>query len=553
MGEYELAGLVADSRAEVLAPVASRSRRVPLPWLIFFAAIGVAWLVFAPAFVADDSYFSLVVARNLGLHGQPTFSRLFLTNGFHPAWIASLGAYAWLMALVHRPLLDSAGAYAVLSFVFLLWGTANFVGAFKRLALDFGLPLTIMAGFLSVFATLGSEAHISYCALSCLALVATRGNESRWHPVLLGLAASFAFLARLDSVFILPPLYLWYLYQSRSWRKVFVSGLTLLAVTGPYLVYNQVAFGSIEPISGWLKSSFPHLDLKGVALSGVASCAFGYNVLVGLIPLAAAVWIVAACWKQIWSHPSRPIIVVFVIAACLHALYMALFYTSDLSWYWYYVLPMTAFALSLGLLFERWAEAGSQTRLKGYLVGVVCLLSVLAMVGRISRDHWGEEHYLGPQRAGLIELVDGFPAGSAVILYDGPGAVAFYSPQTRIVQVDMLMANRRMVDQMVTSGNALQFLIDLIRRRGVSSIYLITEPGDRLLQPDRDLNHLTFRNPKGTMNNIKIGEMETGPPLRSLAYPGGHTIYVWQVAGKATVTVPKGKYLQASREAYQVR
>ncbi|HWL94632.1 MAG TPA: hypothetical protein VNT79_14010, partial [Phycisphaerae bacterium] len=51
-------------------------------WVLtsFLAGVAVAWLLWAEAFVTDDSYFYLVIARNIAGTGRQSFNQVMPTN-----------------------------------------------------------------------------------------------------------------------------------------------------------------------------------------------------------------------------------------------------------------------------------------------------------------------------------------------------------------------------------------------------------------------------------------------------------------------------------------
>ncbi len=501
--------------------------RLSLALLALLAAVAAFWIGFAPAFVADDAYFSLVLARNLALHGKPTFSGLFLTNGFHPAWIAALGFYAWVVSLLDASLLNSPRIYVALPFAFLVWGNLNFIKVLKRLRVDTQLPVMFTTGFLSVLGVLFVEAHVSYLALSFLALVCTEDDQqSRWGPFKLGLAASFVLLARLDSVFLLPPVYLWYLQRTRSLRKLTWATLSFLVITAPYLLYNQLAFGSMFPISGWLKSTFPIIHFHGLVVNGLASTLSGCNIIFGLLPVIAAALIILYERREIGAHRALAIIPVFAAGAGLQTLFSLGYGTGW--WYWYYVLPITAFALACGLLLRHWAGAPVLKRGMEFALGA-CL--ILLLVARVSRKHEGGEKYLSPPQAAMVNFVDQFHVrNSAIIVDNEPGATAFYSPDNKVVPADMLMGNKILVEEMIHSGNALRFLVDYIRQRDASDVLAVADPTGRFLAPSPSLERLIYFNPKASKEHEIIGQLDVQQPLCSLPYAPGKLLYVWKIS-----------------------
>lgn len=506
---------------------AQESHGFPVVFIVFFAALAVFWLCFTPAFVSDDSYFYLVIARNLALHRGLTFSQLYPTNGVHPAWQAVVGCYAWVISIFDVQLLNSPRTYVPLPLVFLVWASANFIRVFKRLNLESSVPVLLMAGCLSVLGVLFSEAHLSYFALSCLARVSNDGDEESWrHAAKLGLAAAFVFLARLDSVFLLPPLYVWYLKRTGSWRKVSLASLAFAILALPYLGYNYFVFGSIIPISGWLKSTFPVVHVAGVEMARFQTTLSGYNILFGVAPLSAAVLIVLCYRREIRAERHLAVLVVFLTGAVLHAVYNILYTSAHGGWYWYYVLPLTASSLGLGLLLKHWMRERDVRR----LASLLCVFLVLLLVVRVRREHAGGDKYLTPEQEAIIDLVNHVGITRSVILvHDWPGALAFYSPGNKVVPADMIMANRRLYGRIKASADGLRFLLSFIREKGEDHVFIIAAPDRGLLKPTVSLDRLILSSVKPLENQDVLGQLDVGQPVCSFSYEAGNRLYAWKV------------------------
>jgi len=87
----------------------------------------------------------------------------------------------------------------------------------------------------------------------------------------------------------------------------------------PYLLSNYYYFGGLSPVSGWLKSSFPHIFLGKP--SGPNSF-FGYNIVAGVVPVIIAV-IFFPILKVRGSV--RNLIMVLLTGSILHFFYTAFF------------------------------------------------------------------------------------------------------------------------------------------------------------------------------------------------------------------------------------
>ena len=177
------------------------------------------------------------------------------TNGVHPLWTLLLAGYTWVVALVSINVVRD-GAYGVpLVLALLGLGAMNFMDVADRAGLPRAVLVFPLLVYLSVFGVVYSEAHTAFLAHSCLARQACRDDDGESRPVLVGLAASAVFLARLDSVFYVGAFMVWYAVRHRSLSK---AAKMVCACAGPACLYvgvNLLYFGGAAPISGYLKST----------------------------------------------------------------------------------------------------------------------------------------------------------------------------------------------------------------------------------------------------------------------------------------------------------
>lgn len=219
------------------------------------------------AFVIDDGLYYLEVPRNIAAGNGSTYDNRTVTNGFHPLW----GGIGVVMAGVTggrtAPLLRAAFVVqAMLLAVGLL--------CLGRFATDLGFaPLGTMASMMSLFfarldlylstmeSALLTATILLLCALSMRRdlLRSTKTSDN----VLLGILLAAVFLSRLDTIFIVCS---FLVVQAAlgvrtrdGWHAVLPavrSGIAFTLVTSPYLIVNQVYFGSIVPVSGVKKTAF---------------------------------------------------------------------------------------------------------------------------------------------------------------------------------------------------------------------------------------------------------------------------------------------------------
>ena len=138
--------------------------------LLFMTMIGM-WFAFTQAFIADDSYFYLVISRNLTLERHQTFSGIMPTNGVHPLWLYLLTAWSWVVSTLFGPdILSNPKSALPLSISLsaggcvVWWKIGGILRTFQPLLVF--VPLA----FTTFFGVLYSEIHILFFTLSLLIL-----------------------------------------------------------------------------------------------------------------------------------------------------------------------------------------------------------------------------------------------------------------------------------------------------------------------------------------------------------------------------------------------
>ena len=229
----------------------------------------------AEMFLTEDGYLMLTVARSIALgEGMAVADGTIPTNGVQPlatylfalpyavtggdkvssligvhliaAGVALLGAFAMkrVAAQVLAPH-DDDGRWSWLAAA--LWFTAPLLVLHTMNGLETGLYT------LAILVTLLQFAHV-------LARGAAAGTGAR---LALGALCGLAFLARNDAAFLVIAIFvLWGLHDLVALRLGFVEtlrrvvppGLLSLVIALPWLVNNQLNFGSIVPISGTAQS-----------------------------------------------------------------------------------------------------------------------------------------------------------------------------------------------------------------------------------------------------------------------------------------------------------
>jgi hypothetical protein len=109
--------------------------------------------------------------------------------------------------------------------------------------------------------------------------------------------------------------------------------------------------------------------------------------------------------------------------------------------------------------------------------------------------------------------------------------VAFRSPDNFIVAADLLTANRNLYEEMVSSPDALQTLLEHCRQRGRPIKYLLylrTEKG--FLLPRADLRSVVLHDPRQYPAIKPIGELHLPEPPVKVIRSGGRVLFAaWRL------------------------
>jgi hypothetical protein len=228
--------------------------------------------------VPDDAGYFLEIAENAAAGKGLTFDGINRTNGFQPLWLYTLVLlhYAFKVqpeimfriGMVVQALLAFAAGilfYRILARIFS--GRAVLISGIVFVFFVFFLSINLMESALLVFSL-----SLLFFSGWMLRVFST---YSRLRHFVFGLLLGLTFLARLDTVFIILAVFFFCLAQivrspvnrmEKVRRLVFII-LGSSLIISPYLAYNLFSFGSIMPISGALKSSFPRISGPGYAFS----------------------------------------------------------------------------------------------------------------------------------------------------------------------------------------------------------------------------------------------------------------------------------------------
>jgi hypothetical protein len=212
--------------------------------------------------VPDDASYYFKIAENFALGKGLTFDSIHQTNGVHPLWLLFITPLFWLEHLgITREII-----FRIIFFVQTLFQISAGFLLYKSFqsVLNNNSAFIITALFLYLIIirfTNGLETALFFFLIALLIrqIVSIRQIN---HWFIAGIIAGSCILTRLDFIFIVPALFIVAITDYKNKKLLnayaviyFVSGVILLL--SPYLIYNQLVFGNMVPISGVLKSGTP--------------------------------------------------------------------------------------------------------------------------------------------------------------------------------------------------------------------------------------------------------------------------------------------------------
>ncbi len=249
-------------------------------WSLLLAAIAFSYLAFFFAradihklilITPDDAHYFFQIARNVAGGLGQSFDGINPTNGFQPLWMYLLVPLFWLFHgapefLVKVCMIYQLPYLAVAAW--LLWKLWNGLSG-SRAAL---LGTILYIPSVLITSAKGMESCVLVLTITALIYAAWKyeifSKRNPTDELLFGVLLGLVFLARLDMVFFALVIGFIGLSQSIKERssspmvRVLLIGAGSALVVMPYLLYNKVAFGSMMPISGQLKSTFPVISFS---------------------------------------------------------------------------------------------------------------------------------------------------------------------------------------------------------------------------------------------------------------------------------------------------
>jgi hypothetical protein len=288
--------------------------------------------------VPDDAFYYFKIAENVAQTGKLTFDGFSNTNGFHPLWLLFILPINFLLEL------SPANYVKVILLIQLLLCFTSSKLLLKRIkTIYFSATVIIIFGYF-FFKFIGNYLNglessllfFLYTLLFCYCFdnhIAQ--TDSKENYIVLGILSGLIVLTRLDQIFLVSS-FIIYIFVSRN--KPFKNRLFdsfrysggFLFFFIPYIIFNFVYFDSIMPISGKLKSTFPHISFSIKLL---------YDCLnkVTVIALLSILWVAIAKFKNIKfvGKPLSGIFIIFGLTVLSHFLHTVLFMNwAAFSWHY---------------------------------------------------------------------------------------------------------------------------------------------------------------------------------------------------------------------------
>ncbi len=380
------------------------------------------------SYFSADAFYYLTVARNFALCGFFTFDQELPTNGFHPLWQVLLGLLYRGAAVLSLPEPAILTLVLVINVVFIglaIWllGKCFLIANHRLTPVFLLLPAGVYAFVVSpIYPRYGSlwsyangmESGLTILLYAILMLVMIKPGfvetvpSSLFTGVLLGLI----FLSRLDYAFMTVALFVALVVRSilhRDMRRLKLSVIVatpVLIVLIAYLLSNLWSVGTLMPVSGTLKSTFPSpragISKVGdiISLLRDPSQAWAAHRLWRhaqiVIPMAVAVafliWSAVLLASKEWNLGQLDFALgVTGLFVLLLGLYNFLFVPLWDQGHWYFPISVLFVSLFVFHLLDRWSVFN---RLQSSPIVVVTMaVVVIAFFAGVYRSDSYNQHY----------------------------------------------------------------------------------------------------------------------------------------------------------------
>ncbi|MEY3014715.1 MAG: hypothetical protein RIT45_3450 [Pseudomonadota bacterium] len=392
---------------------------------------------------ADDAFYYFYVAENVWRGWGLSMDGLHTTNGFQPLWmLVCLGLFrlpldARTTVVAAIQVIDFALVGVIAA---LLWQSARRVGGVRAAVMVLGLLgwprfVNLLLGGMESAVTL-LAALLAFRELSAGPSLSETGPTRRDATV--GFLLAMLMLGRLDSVWIAFAIAALYAIRAMRdqtvawWTRLRITvrkGLSVfwpvLALVVPYLLWNRTMFGAFVPISGVLKTTFPH---PGVYVGPLRE-----NVeLVAMLGLGTLG--LAATWRDDEAAPVSRVHAAFLVGAFVHLAYTTLFMNWAVLSGHFVTYQLVGF-VGLALLVR--AVERRIRPLPGLVVAGFVAMMLAGLAYSVTK---GDPTFRPAAEQGAAFAVDHLPADAVFAMKDS-GAFSYYS-QRRVVNLDGIISSR---------------------------------------------------------------------------------------------------------------
>lgn len=499
-------------------------------WLFVLVA-ALVWMARPSAFITDSAYGNLAIARNIVQTGRQTLSGFFPADAPHPLWTWILAGYAFAVQKAAPGQLENVRFAIPLSAALLLIGALQF----HRISRQFNLGLLwivyLPLAYLTAFDVLYSEAPLYYCLLGALARVALGGTlGKRRGPLWMAVVASAIYLTRLDSSGLLLCLCAWTFTAVREPGRLILFFASFFALAVGYLFWHVWLFDQPTPIASWIASTFPSLNFHKTFIDGLATTVAGFNPFFGWLPVIAAP--VALRWASRFSAHTRHIGWVFWGGSVWQAIGAIFFSRWASSGFAEYVLPMVACGFALSIAWHYW-----ESRPQSFGRNLVGLTFLTRAIGLLLAIGWGalagSTLIYGASTPPPMNAVADFIAGKKLhhptVLVSGNGGYLAWTANAGVIGADMRSATRPLYEQMLSSGNALQYLVEQCSAADSPLRLVAVSSGGRpFLLPEESMRSIVYIDPASIPTVRPIGKLDLGPPAL-IVRKGAAWTAIWEL------------------------
>ncbi len=310
----------------------------------------------------------------------------------------------------------------------------------------------------------GMESHLTIffvilCGWKYMRL-AKDSSDPSW--IIFGLLLGGLILSRLDDVFVAMALILSATFATRFRtfaKRLFLAGAPCCFLVVPYLIFNKIIFGHPLPVSGAIKSCFPHL-------SGHLANIGPLGQLTGLFALGG----IALSYVKPTSRQGTRLIRAFSFGVVAQLAYTISF-THDPSTksFWYYATASLTCALIIDFAVESGANSlRTQKASQAFQVATLSLSFLIIACGTarawlklrgfnanpmnkiaVGRVLNGSNQRFELQLGAWITA--NLPPNARILTVDFPGRIAFFT-NADVVPLDGLISDYKYNDEIVNKG-----------------------------------------------------------------------------------------------------